>query len=241
MTEQMFPVGGGTALAEAPGPFQAPEDDSVAGDNRKKLLVVAVAAGLLVAVVAAYFLMKSGGSANTSGGFVPGAHHGLVGGTAANKGTSANPPAAKPVTLPRQVAAPEGRNPFKPLYVVPTAPAAGTSSSSTTQQSAGTAPATTTSSSSSSSSSSTAPTYHPVWIELRSVTSTAASFIVGYSNGKTLRSTSYSNVKAPVSGKTTVFASSFSLLSVHSGVATLRFGDGSPFALDMQRNYMVVD
>ena len=246
MTEQMFPVGCGTALAEPPVGVQGPDDDSVAGENRKKLLVVAVAAGLLVAVIAAYFLMKSGGSSNASSGLVPSARH-FVPGATAGKAPSTG---SKPVTLPRQVAAPEGRNPFKPLYVVPAAAPAGTAASSATApQSPTTAPVTTTSTSSSTgsstgsssgSSSSTTQAYHAVWIQLKSLSTTEATFLVGYSNGKTLRAIRYSGVKAPASGKTTVFATNFQLFSIRSGVATLRFGDGSTFALDMEHNYMVV-
>ena len=75
---------------------------------------------------------------------------------------------------------------------------------------------------------------------MNSITSTTATFDVGYSNGKTLRAVRYSNVKAPAAGKQTVFASTFALFRIHDGVATLRFGDGSPFLLDMTHNYMVV-
>jgi hypothetical protein len=245
MTEHMFPVGGGTALAEAPAGMQASEEDSVAGENRKKLLVVLVAVGVLVAVVAAYFLMKSGGSSNTATGVVPGAHHFVPG--AAGKAPSTST-ASKPVTLPRQVAAPEGRNPFKALYSVPTtAPSTGTATSSTAVTSTSNPSNTTVTStstggsSSSGSTSSTTQTYHPVWIQLKSLTMTTATFLVGYSNGKTLQTTRYSNVKAPATGKTTIFAKTFALLSIRNSVVSVRFGDGSPFQMDLQHNYMVVD
>lgn len=237
MTEQMFPVGGGTALAEPPAGMQAPEDEGVAGENRKKLLVVLVAVGVLVAALAGYFLMKSGGSSNSSAsGLVPGAHHTVAGATT-NSNNKSTTSASKPVTLPRQVAAPEGRNPFKPLYAVPVAPAAGSTSSSSTSTQSTQGNGTT---GSSSSSAGTTQTAHPVWVQLKSVTGTTANFVVGYSDGQKLTATRFSNVKAPAAGKQTVFAGTFALLSVRNGVATVRFGDGSPFQLDPQHNTVVV-
>ncbi|HEU5007694.1 MAG TPA: hypothetical protein VFT67_12015, partial [Jatrophihabitantaceae bacterium] len=83
-------------------------------------------------------------------------------------------------------------------------------------------------------------TTHPVWIQLRAVTTNTATFDVGYSNGKTLTVQKFANVKAPKSGSRTIFGSSFALLGISSGKVALQYGDGSPFVMDMTHNYMVV-
>ena len=217
---------GGTAVAEPPAPVLPVDDvDSASGDNRRKLLLVGAGVGVLVLVIVAFFLLKGGGSASSgdSGGFVV-PHHPA-------KPAAAAP--AAPVTLPKHVTAPVGRDPFKPLYVQPAAaPSAAASTSTTSTTSTGGSTTTTTSST---------PTYHPVWIQLKSVSATSATFQVGYSNGKSLRAVSYT-VKAPASGSKTTFASSqFALLSDRSGSVTVQYGDGTPMKLDMQHNFMVVD
>ena len=97
-----------------------------------------------------------------------------------------------------------------------------------------TSPTTTTAGGTTSTTTATA-TYRPVWIQLKGAPTTSATFLVGYSNGKTLKAVQYSLIK-PLR----TFAGSFELLSIRNGVATLKYGDGSPFSLDSQHNFMVV-
>jgi hypothetical protein len=70
-----------------------------------------------------------------------------------------------------------------------------------------------------------------VWVELVRTSGTkSATFVVGYSNGKSLITKTFSNVLAPKAGSTsgTTFAKRFALLSVQNGEATIQFGDGTP-------------
>ena len=225
MSQQTF-TSGGTQLAEPPAPVLPSSDAGNGGDdNRRKLAIVGAAVGVLVLGIVAFFLLKGGGSAGTQDQTFTVTHH----------PTKSVPAAAPPVVkLPKHVAAPVGRDPFKALYVAPAAAPAGatTSTSSTTQTSTG---GTTTTPTGSGGTTSTTPTYHPVWVQLHSFTTSTATFDVGYSNGKTLKAVRYSAVK-PLHN----FASSFELLSIRNGTVTVKYGDGSPFQLDRTRNTMVV-
>jgi hypothetical protein len=222
MTQQTF-SGPGTAVAEPPAPLlpQGFDDGDGGNDNRRKLMIVGAALGVLVLAVVAFFLLKGGGSSNSAdSSFSVPTHH------PAKTATTGHAPAA--VTLPKVVTAPAGKDPFKPLYVAPketaVAPPKTTTPTTTTTVPTGT-----------SGSGTTAPavaSYAPVWIELVSVSGTkSATFVVGYSNGKSLRETTYKSVLAPTSSLRTDFGSVFSLLSIQDGEATVQFGDGSPFDL----------
>jgi len=222
MTQQTF-SGPGTAVAEPPAPFLPAgfDDEDGGNDNRRKLLLVAAGLGVLVLVVVAFFLLKSGGSStNTDSSFTVPRHPA--------KAASA-PHAPATVTLPKVVNAPTGRDPFKPLYVAPPPKAAAPAPAPSVPTTTTTIPA------GSTSGTTTAPapaTYAPVWIELVSVNGTkSATFMVGYSNGKSLKTSTYSNVLAPTNSLRTDFGNVFSLLSIQDGVATVQFGDGSPFDL----------
>lgn len=226
---------GGTAVAEPPAPFLPSDDTDGAGDNRRKLILVGAALGVLVLAIVAFFLMKGGGSSSSDSGLVPTHHtpHAAAAAPASASGT---------VTLPKHVVTPVGRNPFKALVTQPVAapsaaPGTGATGSTGTSTSTGTGSTTGTTGSTGT----TAPVYKPVWLMLKSVTATSATFDVGYSNGKTLRAVRYSGVKAPKSGSETVFAKTFALLGVSNGSVVVKFGDGTAFRLDMQHNYMVVD
>jgi len=222
MSQQTF-SGPGTAVAEPPAPIlPAGYDDEDGGnDNRRKLAIVGAVLGVLVLVVVAFFLLKGGGSSATSdSSFAVPTHH-------AAKPASA-PKAPATVTLPKVVNNPGGKDPFKPLYTPP-APKPSTAPSTAT------VPTTTTTIPAGSSTGTTAPaaaSYAPVWIELVSVSGTkSATFVVGYSNGKSLRTSTYKNVAAPTNSLRTDFGNVFSLLSIQDGEATVQFGDGSPFDL----------
>ena len=226
MSQQTF-SGPGTAVAEPPAPIlPAGYDDEDGGnEHRRKLVLVGAAAGVLVLVVVAFFLLKGGGSSTSSDQSfsVPTHHH------PAKTAPAAHAPAT--VTLPKVVTAPVGKDPFKPLYVAPKpAPSAPAQSATTTP-----ATSTTTTVSTGTSGGTTAPataSYAPVWIELVSVNGTkSATFVVGYSNGKSLRTSAYKNVAAPTNSLRTDFGNVFSLLSIQDGEATVQFGDGSPFDL----------
>src|SRR4051812_3045527 len=221
MSQQTF-TPGGTSVAEPPAPV-LPVDDSGAGDdNRRKLMIVGAAVGVVVLGIVAFFLLKGGSSAEDSSSFaVP--HH-----TRGTTTAAAQPPVVK---LPKHVAAPVGRDPFKALYVAPK-PAAP-SSTGTTPSTGGSTPTTTTAGGTGTTP--TTPTYHPVWVQLRSLTATSATFDVGISNGKTLRAIRYTGIKPLHTFRT------FELLSIRKGTVTVKYGDGSPFQLDKLHNTMVVD
>lgn len=230
MSQQTF-TPGGSQVAEPPAPV-LPAGDSGSGgdDNRRKLMAVGAAVGVLVLAIAAFFLLKGGGSPSADSFVVP--HH--------TPKAAAAPAQAPVVKLPRHVAAPVGRDPFKALYTAPVAAAAGAptaapGSTSTTTSTGGTT-TTTTSGGTTSTPTTTTTSYHPVWVQLRSFTATAATFDVGYSNGKTLKAVRFTGVK-PLQ----IFGRSFELLSIRNGVVTLKYGDGSPFQLDQSHNTMVVD
>lgn len=223
MSQQIF-SGPGTAVAEPPAPIlPAGYDDEDGGnDNRRNLAIVGAVLGVLVLVVVAFFLLKGGGSsASSDSSFAVPTHH-------AAKPAAAAPKAPAAVTLPKVVNNPGGKDPFKPLYVAP-AP-----KPTTAPANAPSAPTTTTNIPTGSSTGTTAPavaSYAPVWIELVSVSGTkSATFVVGYSNGKSLRTSKYT-VAAPTNSLRTDFGNVFSLLSIQDGEATVQFGDGSPFDL----------
>jgi hypothetical protein len=213
MTEQTVPFGS-TAVADPPAPIlPVDSDDSGDADNRRKLLLVGGIVGVLVLVIAAFFLLKGGSSSNSTF-TVP--HHNHPA-TANNAGTTAS----KPVVLPKHYNGKIGRDPFKALYVAPAAGAAAAGgATSTTTTPSGTTSGTGTAA---------APTFNPVWLQLVSVNGTSsATFVVGYSNGSSLKTQRFSNVLAPTSSTRTTFASVFALLSIHGGKATVQFGDGTP-------------
>ena len=237
MSQQTF-IPGGTQVAEPPAPV-LPEGDSASGaDNRRKLTIVGAVVGVLVLAIVAFFLLKGGSSSGSSdSSFVPPHHHKVV-----------PPAAAAPavVKLPKHVAAPVGRDPFKALYVAPAsggaaggAAAGGTTTGSTggTQTSTGGSTATTggTTTTTTGGTTTTTAVYHPVWVKLKAITSTTASFDVGYSNNKSLKVYHFSTI-APLHK----FASTFELLSVRNGVASVRYGDGTPFNLTMAHPTMIV-
>ena len=227
MSQQTF-NSGGTQLAEPPAPvLPSGDSDSGGDDNRRKLMIVGAAVGVLVLGIVAFFLMKGGSSSNSDQTFTI-THH-----PRSSTPTAAQPPVVK---LPKHVAAPVGRDPFKALYEAPAAAPAGpsttTAGSGSTQTSTG---GSTTPTTSGTGTTPTTVTYRPVWVQMRALTSTAATFDVGYSNGKTLKAIRYSGIK-PLH----TFASRFELLSIRNGVATVKYGDGTPFQLDRTHNTMVV-
>lgn len=224
MTQQTF-SGPGTAVAEPPAPILPPgfDDEDGGNENRRKLIVVGAALGVLVLVVVAFFLLKSGGSSKGSDSSFAVPHHAI-------KPAAAAPHAPAAVKLPKVVNAPAGKDPFKPLYQPPAPkPTTAAQTSTTPVTSPVTAPV---GSSGGTTAPAPAPAYAPVWIELVSVNGTkSATFTVGYSNGKSLRTTTYQNVAAPTNSLRTDFGQVFSLLSLQGGEATVQFGDGSPFDL----------
>jgi len=230
MSQQTF-SSGGTQLAEPPAPV-VPFDESGSGgdDNRRKLMVVGAVVGVVVLAIVAFFLMKGGGSSSdASSSFTP-PHH-----THAVVPAAAQPPVVK---LPKHVAAPVGRDPFKPLYVAPAAAktsTGSTSSTSTTPSTSGSTPTTTTTGGTGTTTPTTTPTYQPVWVQLKSVTPSWATFDVGLSNGKTLKAVRYVDIRPLHTFR------NFELLSIRDGVVTVKYGDGTPFELDRTHNTMVVD
>ncbi|MBV9098924.1 MAG: hypothetical protein JO079_12800 [Frankiaceae bacterium] len=214
-------------MAEPPAPILPAgfDDEDGGNDNRRKLMFVAAGLGVLVLVVVAFFLLKSGGSSPSSNqGFAAPPHH-----PAKTAPAAANPGA---VTLPKVVTNVGGKDPFKPLYVQP-APKLTPPAQSATAPTTPTVPAGSTGSTGGGTTTAPAPAaYAPVWISLVSVNgTTSATFTVGYSNGKSLRTSTYRNVLAPTKSLRTDFGNVFSLLSIQDGQATVQFGDGSPFDL----------
>ncbi|MDQ1745799.1 MAG: hypothetical protein QOD07_62 [Frankiaceae bacterium] len=223
MSQQTY-SGPGTAVAEPPAPILPAgfDDEDGGSDNRRKLMMAGAAAGVLVLVVVAFFLLKGGGSSPSADSFtVPQHHHAAKTATGAPGSTAA-------VTLPKIVTDAGGTDPFKPLYAPPPPKPAAPAQSAT----APTTPTVPVSGPTGGTTPPVAAAYAPVWIGLVSVDGTkSATFVVGYSNGKSLRTTSYKNVVAPTSSLRTDFGNVFSLLSIQDGEATVQFGDGSPFDL----------
>lgn len=223
---------GATQVAEPPVPLLPAADDRAAGDdNRRKLMIVAAAAGVVVLAIVAFFLMKGGSASTGDSATLPPRHH------HAAPVVAAQPPSA--VKLPKHVNAPVGRDPFKALYVAPATAGVGAAPGTTGAPgtTSSTPPSTTTTSGGTSSTTTpTATAYHPVWVQLRWLSASSATFDVGYSNGKTLKAVRFALVK-PLH----TFGSRFELLSIRTGVVTVKYGDGSPFQLDKSRNTMVVD
>ena len=228
MSQQTF-TPGGTQVAEPPAPIlPVGESESGGEDNRRKLMMVGAAVGVLVLGLAAFFLLKGGSSADTSSSLPPLPH----------RQPAAAPAAPAPVVkLPTHLTAPVGRDPFKALYTAPAAAPAGSTgtTSTTTSPSTGGTTTTTAGGTSPTTTTTTTTTYHPVWVQLKSFTTSAATFDVGYSNGKTLKAVRYAGVKA-----LHTFGGSFELLSIRNGVVSVRYGDGTPFQLDNAHNSMVV-
>jgi hypothetical protein len=222
MTQQTY-SGPGTAMAEPPAPILPPgfDDEDGASDSRRKLMLVGAVLGVLVLGVVAFFLLKGGSSSSSESSFVVPPHH--------KAPTTSSGPAGQggTVKLPKIVTAPAGRDPFKALYTPPVAAA------STPPKTSPSTPATTVvPGTSNGTSAPPAASFAPVWIQLTSVNGTSsATFVVGYSNGKALRTTTYKNVTAPTNSLRTDFGNVFSLLSIQDGEATVQFGDGSPFDL----------
>src|SRR4051794_18776334 len=226
MSQQTF-TPGGMQVAEPPAPVLPMGEPETGGDDsRRKLMIAGAGVGVLILALAAFFLLKGGGSTDTSRTLPP-----------LPPPTHTNAPAAQPpvVKLPKHVTTPVGRDPFKALYVAPVAATNPTGSGTSPSTSTGGTPTTTTSGGSTTPTTTTTPTYHPVWLQLKTVTATSATFDVGLSNGKTLKAVRYSGVKPLHTFRT------FELLSIHSGVVTVKYGDGTPFQLDKSRNTMVVD
>ncbi len=240
MTEQTFPTGG-TALAEPPLPT-LPLDggDSEDPGNRRKLLLVGVVLAVLVLAIAAYFLLLKGDSSTPTSSGSP------VTPAAAAPVKPHKAHVAKPVALPKHFKGHVGRDPFNPLYTAPVAaPAApsGTTGGSTTTD--GSTPTTTDGSTPTTTDGSTPTTthkavYRPIWIQLRKVTAKSVVFAIGYSNNKNLRVSRFV-VDVPKHNGQTLFANRFSLLSVSGEKVMLKYGDGSPFLLDLQHNTMIVN
>ena len=236
MSQQTF-SSGGTQVAEPPAPVLPAGDSGAGDDNRRNLMIVGAVVGVVVLALVAFFLLKGGGSsASTDSSFaVP--HH------TRHAAPAAQAPAV--VKLPKHVAAPVGRDPFKPLYVAPAAASAPGSTGGTGSAAAGSGATQTTTSGSTATSGGTTTTtsggttspvvYHPVWVKLKSLTATTATFDVGYSNNKSLKVLHYSGIK-----QLQTFASTFELLSVRNGAASVRYGDGSPFSLTLAHPTMIV-
>ena len=228
MTEQ-HPSFGGVAVAD-PRATTSPLDlgtEVAADDNRRKLALAGAAVAVVVLLIAAFFMLK--GKGGTDAAFVP--PHVVPPAHSAQSSTAAAAP--KPIKLPKPFHGVVGRDPFKALYVIPpvkaptVAPAVPVTSAGNpvvTPTGSGTVPTQTNPGGSATAGDSNT----PVWIELDSFTSHGPTFRVMYGDGIAFV---YRHVQVPKSGKTTVFASSFSLLSVHDGVATVQLGDGTPFRM----------
>ncbi len=249
MTEQTS--FGGLAVAADPRSVTPSVDvGEDTGDNKRKLAIVGAAVAVVVVLIAAFFLMKGKGTpADTA---APDALA-KAGATSAPAGTAAAPATAvKPVTLPKHFSGAIGRDPFKALYTPPAAKSAAAGSTSSTGSTTSTTtvvppttttPGTTTPGSTTTTPGTTTPTtpvFRPVWIKLVKLTSTGATFDVGFSDHKNLKVRHYS-LDAPKASQPEVFARNFAFLRMSAGSVMLQYGDGTPFVLDAQHNVMVVN
>ena len=216
--------------------------------NRRKLAVVGAAVAVLVVLIAAFFLMKGKGSPAAEPA-VPNALAGV--GTTSPTGTAAAPAkakVAKPVTLPKHFNGTIGRDPFKALYVPPsdksTTPAKTGSTATPVSNETSVPPTTTTPGTTTTpttgTTGSTTPVFRPVWIKLVKLTSSAATFDVGFSDHQNLKVREY-KLDPPKASSPEVFAKNFAFLRMSAGSVMLQYGDGTPFVLDAQHNVMVVN
>jgi len=129
-------------------PAGAEEAAPATSDNRRVLLVGGLAAAVALAG-GGYYLLAGSSSSDTSAAVAPVVHHQAV--PQAKKAPAKAP--AKAAIIPVTSSVPIGRNPFKPLYVVPAVSTTTATSPSTTTASS----PTTTSSSTGTSSVSNAP------------------------------------------------------------------------------------
>lgn len=239
MTEQ-HPSFGGVAVAD-PTTTMSPLDlgsDDAGTDNRRKLALVGAVVAVLVVLVAAFFMLKGKGNSDTAGGVVP---HVVAPTTTGASGTAAAAP--KPIKLPKAFHGVVGRDPFKALYVVP-APKPAAATTPTSPGTTPTAPGVTPVAPSGTGQvpTQTAPGSNkvaadlsaPMWIEFDSLSPQGPTFRIMYADNVAYV---YQHIAIPKAGKTTVFASSFSLLSVHDGVAVVQLADGTPFRMKQGYDY----
>jgi hypothetical protein len=252
MTEQTS--FGGLAVAANPSSVTPSVDmaEDTGDDNKRKLAIVGAAVAVVVVLIAAFFLMK-GKSAPAQ----PAPPNALanVGTTATPQGAAAAPAkAAKPVSLPKHFKGAIGRDPFKALYVEPvektSTPGSTTSGSTgsttstntvvppTTSSPGTTTPGTTTTGTDSPTT--TTPVFRPVWIKLVKLTSSAATFDVGFSDHKNLKVRHY-KLNPPNAASPQIFARNFAFLRMSADSVMLQYGDGTPFVLDAQHPTMIVN
>jgi hypothetical protein len=238
MTEQHSPFGG-LAVAE-PTPAEAPAefDDFETGDNRRKLAIVGAVVAVVVVLIAAFFLLK-GKDNGSDAGFAP--HVALPASSGPAKAPKAAAAPAKAVKLPKAYSANVGRDPFTALYTPPADNPTG--SGSTNADSTDTSTSTSTPGTTTGSGTTSTPTVavSPVWVQLVKVFGNdEATFVVGFSNGKSLTTTTFKHIKAPQGAQSaTVFGEVFGLVSIQNGKATIQYGDGTPIMIAVGHRLVV--
>lgn len=216
MTENAFPFGG-----DAPQPPLGDEPGDV-DTRRRTMLIVSGVAGVVVLVAAAYFFLLKGGSSDSGGsGLVASAHHPSVSTGAALAPSPSPSSQMQPSTYTGVI----GRDPFKPLYVEPAAPAsaappAGTQTVTSVTGPAASASPSTTVVTGTTSSSVTNTAVEPSYVYAVKDSRGSVTFRVGYTDG------THKNYTAK---KGETFAAFFSPLSIQPNVVSLQVGDGGNF------------
>jgi hypothetical protein len=230
MTEPTAPFGG-LAVAEPQTALLTTDavDDS-APDNRRKLAIVGAVVGVVVLLVAAFFLMKGGDE--TVAPIAP--HVALPAAGDNGQGQDGGKATAdKPVKLPKSYDDPVGRDPFKAQYTAPVAAKPGDSTGTTTSGTPTTSDPGASDNVTVTSAPGTSTVPVPVWVELLRVKGTrTATFVVAFNTGSSLKTEKFAKVAVPSTADgSTVFGGVFALLSIHDGVATIQYGDGTPIDL----------
>jgi hypothetical protein len=226
MTEHTVPFSG-TAVAEPPAPMlpAGPDDDSADSAGRRKLAIVGAVVGVVVLLVAAFFLLRGGSSSPAASGAVPHGHPAAV-------PAVGHPAAHKPITLPKSFKGNVGRDPFKPLYVQPSAAPAKPTKPKTPVTTPVTAPVTNPVVTVPGGSNPGASAFAPVYVELVRLHGVkSADFVVGYSDGKHNKTQAFDDVALSSNSPFTAFGGTFALLSIQGHTATVKYGDGQPFDL----------
>lgn len=233
MTQQTL----GAPPATAPTPFMDYDDAEPTGGNRRKLVMAAGGLALVLVAGGGWFLMHGSSSSDS----LPPVIHHAAGKTATSGGGTTTPA----VVLPKTVAEPLGKDPFKALYVpaaagapVPTDSTSSTTSTSTTPT---TAPSTGSTRPGSSSRSSGTPTTAgvsgtPTSITLTKLSGSTARFHVTYTSGSDdfTVTVSKSDEKPKFGSATTGMPNFFQVTTlVDQSEADVQYGDSSPVPLHL--------
>ncbi|HVW79673.1 MAG TPA: hypothetical protein VHB69_01875 [Mycobacteriales bacterium] len=227
----------GSELPPESGGAPFPDFDDEGGDDRRRLYLIGGGVAVVLVLIVGFLLLHGGGSSSNDLGAVPqGTPNASLVSPSPNSSTGAGGSGknAAGTKLPKKTHVLLARDPFKPLFVVPTAPAGGSGSATVGTANVGPGSGSFTFPSGGASGGG-APTQvpasygPPIWIELIHAGSKDAVFDVGYAHGKKFRFDVTAPAPSAVQG--TVFDEEFALLGIQDGSVTVQVGDATPFDL----------